>query len=161
MDEVSKLNKNVAGLSYATPASIQAQAQDAIAKIKEMKTKVSQAQGEIKPSYQTALRNRLSHIDDNLKIALNKAGLEYTPAPATAKAHNAPLNKFFDYLISSEKHLNSLSDIMSDVNAKDLSPSRMMAIQMKMTTVSQQLELFSNLLNKALEATKTVMNVQV
>ena len=42
-----------------------------------------------------------------------------------------------------------------------ITPANMLAIQMKMGYVQQQIELFTSLLNKALESTKTIMNVQV
>ena len=69
-------------MSKLSPEAIKAQAKDVISQIDQVKTQLAQTQTEIKPSYQTLLRNRLSHIDDNLKIALNKAGVEYTPPPS-------------------------------------------------------------------------------
>jgi len=79
IDEVSRLNKSVSNISNLSPENIKAQAKDVIAQIENVKTQLSHTQIDIKPSYQTLLRNRLTHIDDSLKIALNKAGVEYTP----------------------------------------------------------------------------------
>jgi len=163
MDEVTKLNSNVNEVAGGSPEKIKAHAKETINLIEEMKEKLSQAQGEIKPSYQTVLRNRLSHIDDNLKIALNKAGVEYTPAQAVHAAEaKSPIHRFINYLAHSQEQLNNLNKTMDDIaNIKDLTPGRMLALQAKMASVQQQMELFSSLLNKALESTKTVMNVQV
>jgi len=42
-----------------------------------------------------------------------------------------------------------------------LSPATMLLIQIKVGYIQQEIELFTSMLNKALESTKTIMNVQV
>jgi hypothetical protein len=42
-----------------------------------------------------------------------------------------------------------------------ISPASMLAIQIKVGFISQELDFFTGILNKALESTKTIMNVQV
>jgi len=162
MDEMSQLNKNVTSISNLNPEGVKAQAKNVIAQIENLKTQLSQAKTEIKPSYQTLLRNRLSHIDDNLKIALNKAGVEYTP-PTTAIEGKTPIHNFINYLSNSQHQLETLNISIDRFNGDGgkLTPANMLAIQMKMGYVQQQIELFTSLLNKALESTKTIMNVQV
>jgi hypothetical protein len=162
MDEVSKLNKNVSNISKLSPENIKAQAKDVITQLENAKTQLSQAQTEIKPSYQTLLRNRLTHIDDNLKIALNKAGVEYTPPPVTGAGNANPMQKFLGYLTNSQHQLENLNGAIDQFNVTgQITPANMLAIQMKMSYIQQQIELFTSLLNKALESTKTLMNVQV
>jgi hypothetical protein len=162
MDEVSKLNKNVSNISNLSPENVKKQAKDVIAQLENVKTQLSTANTEIKPSYQTLLRNRLSHIDDNLKIALNKAGVEYTPPPTSGTASTNPLHKFLGFLTNSQHQLENLNVAIDQFNANgQITPANMLAIQMKMGYISQQIELFTSLLNKALESTKTIMNVQV
>lgn len=165
MDEMTKLNKNLAHISNSGPEAVKAQAKNMISQIEHVKTQLSQAQTDIKPSYQTLLRNRLTHIDDNLKIALNKAGVEYTP-PTTADVGAAgktnAIHKFLSFLTNSQRQLENLHVAVDAVNQKgQITPANMLAIQMKMGYVQQQIELFTSLLNKALESTKTIMNVQV
>jgi hypothetical protein len=162
MDEVAKLNKNVTNISQLSAESVKSQARDVIAQLENVKTQLSQAQSEIKPSYQTLLRNRLTHIDDNLKIALNKAGVEYTPPQVDATKSTNPLHKFLDLVTNSQHQLENLDVVIDRVNVSgQISPANMLAIQVKMNYISQQIELFTSLLNKALESTKTIMNVQV
>lgn len=164
MDEVGKVHSDVSKMSKASPESIKQQARSMIDQIDQVKEKLSQAQTEIKPSYQTLLRNRLSHIDDNLKIALNKAGVEYTPASnATEAGKTNPVEKFISFLTDSQHQLENLDSTISHLNmtGAELSPANMFAIQLKMNYIQQQIELFTGLLSKALEATKTIMNVQL
>ncbi len=159
MAELSGLNKNVVDPSRAGPESIKARAKEMIGQLEEAKAKLSQA--EIKPAYQNVLKNRLSHIDENLKIALNKAGVEYhSPAPAESGGKN-PIHKFLGYLTDGQEQLNKLNLTIDQFQGGEITPANMLAIQMKMGYVQQQIELFTNLLNKALESTKTLMNVQV
>ena len=163
--EMGQINANVSKMSKLSPDAIKTQAQNAISQIEQVKTKLAETQTDIKPSYQTLLRNRLSHIDDNLKIALNKAGVEYTPPPATGaeKGKTNPIDRFIGFLTNSQHQLETLQETIEKLNitGAQLSPANMLAIQMKMGYVQQQIELFTSLLNKALESTKTIMNVQV
>lgn len=164
IDEAGKVNTNTANVSKVSPEGIKAQTKQVMSQIEQVKTQLSQAKGDIKPSYQTLLRNRLSHIDDNVKIALNKAGIEHTPPHVVAEAGKSnPIQKFMGYLTNSENELANLHSTIENLSmtGKEISPANMLAIQMKMGYISQQVELFTSLLNKALESTKTLMNVQV
>ena len=164
LDEVSKLNKNVTNISNANPETLKAQAKDVISQLENVKTQLVNAKSEIKPSYQTLLKNRLTHIDDNLKIALNKAGLEYTPPSIenTGGSSKNAVKNFLGFLTNSQNQLQNLDNVIEKFSVNgQITPANMLAIQMKMGYVQQQIELFTSLLNKALESTKTIMNVQV
>lgn len=162
MDEVSKHHAYGANMSNMSPDSIKSQTKNVIAQIDQVKTQLSQVNTEIKPSYQTLLKNRLTHIDDSLKIALNKAGVEYSPPPATATGNSNAIHKFLGFLTNSQHQLENLNVAVDQFNVTgQITPANMLAIQMKMSYVQQQIELFTSLLNKALESTKTIMNVQV
>ena len=165
IEEVKNLNAQTSTLSRLSPADLQTQAKGLITQIEKVKTQLSQTQSEIKPSYQTLLRNRLSHIDDNLKIALSKAGVEVPAAKGTEPTGKVnPIERFINSLTHSQYELEHLDDTISQLNlsgAGQLTPANMLALQIKMSHVQQQVELFTSLLNKALESTKTIMNVQV
>lgn len=163
LEETGKISAKDSSTDVSSE-SIKSQAKDLVDQIEQVKTKLNQPQTSIKSSYQTLLRNRLTHIDDNLKIAVSKVGGEYTPPPPLSgdKGGN-PVRKVLDYLTHSQHQLENISQTVMqlDVTGAKLSPANMLAIQMKMGYVQQQIELFTNLLSKALESTKTIMNVQV
>jgi len=162
MEEVRKLNTSVDHLSQITPNDLKNQAGKLIAQIDQVKTQLANAQ-EIKPSYQTLLRNRLTHVDDTLKVALSKAGVEYKVPEITANRTMSPIDRFMGYLTQGQyqlEHLNESLGLLSK-QGKQLTPSDMLTIQIKVGQIQQELELFTSLLNKALESTKTLMNVQV
>jgi len=163
LEQVSELNRKVDAVSKASPEDLVRQAHSVIAQIEEVKSKLATPDLELKGSVQTLLRNKLSHIDESLKVALNRAGVEYTPQPETVVDRPNPIDRFLGFLTHGQYQLQRISQEVQQMhlNDKELSPANMLAIQIKVGYVTQELEFFTNLLNKALESTKTIMNVQV
>lgn len=169
MDEVRKLHTTVDHVSKMTPEDLRNQANDLIAQMGDVKSKLAQVE-DIKPAYQNLLQNRLTHIDDSLKIALSKAGVEYAPTGAEeALANNLsnktinPVERFLGYLTQGQYQLEHLQQTIEglELEGKQLTPAGMLSLQIKVGQIQQEIELFTSLLNKALESTKTLMNVQV
>jgi len=162
MDEVSKLERRVDQAPRSTPQQLVAQAQEVVQKIQEIKDKLNTPNLEIKTSVQNLLRNKLSHIDENLKIALQKAGVEYAPPQKTEVPKN-PIERFLNLLTDGQYRLERLgTDVMTMYNNRqEIAPAAMLAVQIKVGFIQQELEFFTNMLNQALQSTKTVMNVQV
>lgn len=179
VDEVSETKKEKTGGSSAqektestgksatgvtSTEEIQKGVQNALTHIDKAKKRLSQPGGRIKSSYQTVIRNHLGHIDENLKIALSRTGVEYTPAPEVKQDKSAnPLVRALDGFTHSENQLNLLSDAITQLRNEQgsIHPADLLAIQLKVSYIQQQIEFLTNLLNKALESTKTIMNVQV
>lgn len=162
MDEVRRLNYKVEAIARASPETIKAKADELVAEIDSIHKKYSQfTQTDIKTSFQTLLKNRLSHIDDTLKIALSKVGLEHI-SPESQSTKN-PIVVFLNSLSHGQDQLGRIGDSINQMQAKgiNLNPVDMLAIQVNMHQIQQQLEFCTNCLNKALESTKTLMNVQV
>jgi hypothetical protein len=163
MDEVRHLNQRVDSFSKISPKQLVAQADDVINQIDVIKEKLATPNLEIKPSTQTLLQNKLSHIDENLRVALSKAGLEYAPTDHLENKKANPIERFLGFLTSSQTQLASLSNEinMMHLNDKEISPANMLRIQLKVGYITQEIEFFTAVLNKALDSTKTIMNVQV
>lgn len=151
--------------SLATTDALISQTKQAIAQIDEVKKVLEQPNVKIKTSAQQLLRNKLSHIDESLQIALSKAGVEYvTPIEENLHPNRVnPVERFIGFLTDGQTQLQRLGDELNVMGklGKDMSPVNMLAIQVKVAQIQQELELFSSLLNKALESIKTVMNIQV
>lgn len=165
MDQIRDINKKVDGVSKASPDTVIAQASDVIKQIESVKSKLATPGLEIKESVQTLMSNKLSHIDESLKVALNRAGIEYAPQTPKVGATNlaGPIDKFIGLLTHGQHQLQKLSDDVSMMsNSKaSFTPANMLAIQIKVGYVQQEIELFTNVLNKSLESIKTIMNVQI
>lgn len=166
MDEVRNINQKVDIVSRASPTELVTQAHKVIAEIEQVKSKLATPDLELKGSVQNLLKNKLSHIDESLKIALNRAGLEYTPQPAALVNQTAlasPIERFLGLLTHGQYQLQRLANDVQQMGneGSHATPASMLAIQLKMGYVQQELELFANLLNKSLESIKTIMNVQV
>lgn len=163
MDEVRNLNIKVDRFSKVNPTDLVAQAEDAVKQIETIKGKLKTPDLELKPATQALLQNKLSHIDENLRVALSKAGLEYTPAANLENKAVNPIERFLGFLTNGQEQLASLGNEINQMHLhdKEISPANMLRIQMKVGYITQEIEFFTNVLNKALESTKTIMNVQV
>lgn len=163
IDQIRDLDKKVNDVSQASPDTILQKSRQVIAQIEEVKQKLAQPNVELKGSVQNLLHNKLSHIDESLKVALNRAGSEYAaPAVSTPTSQN-PVERFLGFLTHGQNQLQKLSDEVNKMhlNKTEISPANMLAIQIKVGYVQQEMEFFTAVLNKALESTKTIMNVQV
>lgn len=141
-----------------------AQADTISAKIESVKQALSAENITIKPGYKTKLGNKLDHINESLRIAVEKTAPEGTPvANAPASEFVNPIQKFLGQMSHAQYQMDSIQTYLSSMNENQgrLNPANMLAIQMKVYGVQQEMELFTNMLNKALESTKTIMNVQV
>lgn len=163
MDEVRNLNQKVDRFSKISPKQLVAQADEVINQIDQIKQKLATKDLDLKPATQTVLQNKLSHIDENLRVALSKAGLEYTPAAEFENKRVNPIERFLGFLTNGQAQLASLSTEIEQMhlNNKEISPANMLRIQMKVGYITQEIEFFTAVLNKALDSTKTIMNVQV
>ncbi|HEV8052868.1 MAG TPA: hypothetical protein VGP47_10270 [Parachlamydiaceae bacterium] len=163
MDEVRNLNLKVDHFSRVTPKDLVAQADEVVKQIDTIKTKLKTPDLELKPATQNLLQNKLSHIDENLRVALSKAGLEYNPTAHLDNKTVNPIERFLGFLTNGQTQLASLGNEINQMhlNNKEISPANMLRIQMKVGYITQEVEFFTAVLNKALESTKTIMNVQV
>lgn len=168
MDTVRDMNFSGSPSGKLTTDSLLAQTDQVISKIDAIKETLESPNASIKSAtHVKLLENKLSHIDESLKIALSKAGVELTPAagePHKALVDNTnPVERFLGLLTDGQWQLDKLSQelsVMGKAN-KELSPVNMLAIQIKVGQIGQELQLFYSLLSKGLESVKTIMNIQV
>ena len=162
VDQVQHIDKRVEAAKRTSSESLIMQADDLVAQIDEVKARLSEEGVGVRGSMQRLLTNRLNHIDDALRVALLQAGVEYTPPPK-AEEYSDPIKRFLGFLTGGQEQLESLTATIQGMALRkgDLDPATMLVLQVKMGAMQQHIEFFSNLLNKALESTKTIMNVQV
>lgn len=161
MGEINQLNAKVDRLKGASPQDFVNKAHEVSSQMEDLKTKLSMTTDIPGGAHGDVLRNKLSHIDENLKVSLDRTGVEYSPTQAPQG--QTPLQKFLNMLTDSQARLDTLSSDVAVMqrNGKDISPATMIAMQIKVNFIQQEVELFTSLLSKAIESTKTVMNVQV
>lgn len=162
IDEISAMNRRVGEVSRTSPEKLVAQAEGVINDMENLKKKLNTPNLEIKDSMQGMLRNKLTHIDESLKVALSKAGVEYKVPQAVTPPSN-PIERFLGMLTDSQSQLQGLTGELKamHMNNREISPATMLLMQVKVGFIQQEVELFTSLLSKALESTKTIMNVQV
>lgn len=163
MDEVRNINARVDDLSKVNNRQLIAQANDVIKQIESVKEQLKTPNLDIKNSTQTILHNKLVHIDENLRVALSKAGVEYQPSTSLENKRINPIDRFLGFLTDGQKQLGTMSAELEFMSKNDtqISPANMLRMQMKMGYITQEIEFFTAVLNKSLESTKTIMNIQV
>lgn len=161
-DEVRDLHTKAEKARKGSAEDLVAQSTEVISKIDELKTKLATPDLELGKSTRTLMQNRLEHIDDNLRAAMTKMGVEYKPAPKFDPSAN-PVERYLGLLTQSQHNLQTLASDAAWMGKqnKELNIASMLRIQIKVGFIQQELEFFTSLLNKALESTKTIMNVQV
>lgn len=163
-DTVRDLQSRVDHLNKANPQELVVQAQEAIQKIEAVKHTLASSQDlQLQGSVQSSLKNSLSHIDENLKIALSKAGVEYPNQPVAGAESTNPIERFLGFLTHGQSSLEQLSAELSQAHLRkeEISPASMLAVQLKIGYIQNEIDFFTTALNKFLESTKTVLNVQV
>lgn len=132
---------------------------EAISKVEE--TQKTSPDIRISSAHDAILTDKLIHVDTNVQTALSKVGVE-VQAQDIAPSVN-PLRKYLNYLTNSDKQMHTLvSEIQGfNVTNQRLRPEQLLSLQIKINYIQQQIEFFTNVLNKAVEGTKTIMNVQV
>lgn len=168
IDQMSIGSHRIERLKPVTVDQIVQQADDLRANIQAPIAKIEEAQASrpdarISPAHDALLTDKLIHVDSSLKTALNKVGVEVTAQEIQKNVGDKPLVKFLNMLSNSDRQLFTLtSEVSAMQNSKErLSPEKLLAVQIKLGFVQSELEFFTNVLNKALESTKTIMNVQV
>lgn len=162
MEEARRTQARVERADNVSLNELLSQAEKAIEKIDSVKRKLAAPNLELGGSVQNVLRSKLTHIDESLKIALSKVGIDYEP-PEKPKGLISPIQRFLTMLTHGQHQLEGLTAEVARLqeHKEQLSPASLLAVQLKVGLMSQELEFFSSLLNKTLESTKTLMNVQV
>lgn len=162
MDHVREMNTS--GAVKINPEGLAVQTDELISKIGQLKESLQNPNLQLKSSTQNLMENKLEHIDNNLKVALSKAGLEVGDGSAAnnvASQRVNPIDRFLGFLTDGQAQLENLGGELQGMSKEQISPTAMMTIQIKVTQITQEIELFTSLLNKSLESIKTIMNVQV
>lgn len=166
MEEATKTHHVLDTSKRASHRELIAQLDSTINQIDQVKNKLGTQDLDLKNSVQDLMRKKLLHIDETLKSALARVG-KTEPTAAVGELSGAekvinPIHRFLGLLSEGQSKLYSLSGSITDyASRKEMSPASLLAIQIKVGMVQQQIELFTALLNKALESTKTIMNVQI
>lgn len=178
IDEVSQLNGRIETSGFSSQdigskiRNIREKTQDSIETIGNVRQKLNSPEVRLRNSFQSPLRNKLLAVRENLEVVSKTAGIRdlrrMEALDLAAEGFENPLDKlpkpmrkFFNLLTEGQIQLEELDRHLSFMGSKELSPTELLTIQVKMGHISHELELFSSLLNKAIESTKTIMNVQV
>jgi hypothetical protein len=108
-----------------------------------------------------SLRNKLSHVNDKMQIALSLAGAEPGNSPRVSLVDS--VRSFLGSLSHAQTQMGNLGEHLAGMakNKKELGMTEMMAVQIKIHQVQQQVEFFSATLNQSLQGFKSLLQTQV
>jgi len=117
----------------------------------------------IPPTETTKLNSFIEHIDQGLRDVTKLVKGVEVGALKGIEGSKPPMVRFLSYLTDSDTHLSKFMDELGGlkIGQQKLSPDVLLAVQVKLSFISQELDFFTTTLSKALESTKTVMNVQI
>ncbi len=115
----------------------------------------------LKPSQRHTLRSKLTDANSYLKAANTDMGAK-TPPPPTPSGGGI-LGKFLDYVSEGQGNLAAAQEQLKDMSKKgdSINPADFLAIQLKLAHAQQEIEYASIMLSKAVEVTRTLMNIQL
>jgi len=158
--DLARKSAETASKAPPTVASIDAQA-TSIRKNMERPRALLLNVAELDPKFTGKLSSHIEHMDKALiDVTKDVTGVE---VGSLVPQEKPPLVRFLKYLTESDKRLSSAVhevDLMNKSPEK-LTPPKLLAMQLKLNFIQQELEFFTGTLNKALESTKTIMNVQI
>jgi hypothetical protein len=167
IDEINKVSGKIETLEFFKQPmdmriqNIQTNANKAIVQIDEAKEILNNPNLRLKKSVDHILEKRIGNVHNDLSSAYSKMGMEYAPLPASGNELITPVRKFLGYLVSGQTRLEQLKNDVQAIDKESFSMADMLSMQIKVAHVSQEMEFFTSLLNKALESTKALMNVQI
>jgi len=167
LEEVRQIEGHVDLMRRKSPEEVMAQTQEVIAQIHDIKGKLGTPDLQLSSAVQTVMQNKLSHIDDKLRVAVEQVGGEYRSFDEVREEEKGglrtPIERFMGVLEIGEEQLQNVFHQVDVLGAgtKSMEPGALLLLQIKVAFVQQELEFFTAVLNKALESTKTLMNVQV
>lgn len=167
LQDVAKSQGKIDPALEHSSEEIRSSIQKVVSNIKEVQEDLKTPQLNVKP-YQGLMRGKLHHIDDQLRIAFTKMGKEF-PATGTEEAgpvastHFNPIEEFLGRLSHIDYQMENMGSYLEFMgkDGRELNPANMLAIQMKVNHIGQEVEFFGALLTQALNAIKTTLNVQV
>lgn len=115
----------------------------------------------LSPADVAKLSGHLEHVDQGLRdVSRLTKGVEIGSALTEEKPVAV---RFLKFLTESDRRLGGFVDEIKGINTGErrLTPEVLLAVQVKFGFIQNELEFFTTTLNKALESTKTIMNVQI
>jgi hypothetical protein len=164
--ELAKKESQAVPKVAATPSELSAQASHLRLQMDKVSTGLKQLNNQNVQLPATDLQKMstyIEHVNQGLRAVTSLTkGVEVGATHEIGKS-KPPLLRFLSYLTESDKKLNSFVDELGGlkIGEQKLSPEVLLGVQIKLGFISQELEFFTATLNKALESTKTVMNVQI
>jgi len=152
--------------STPTMDSIHHQIQTMEGSFTSAKEKLSYPDLKLRQSEKQLLKDKLGNVNTSLQSVGAKLGIPpITPTPVSAEslATKGPIAQYIGYLEDGNNQLYSIKNSLAAIQAKGetLNPADFLLVQLKVNRAQQEIDFTSALLGKAIEATKSLMNINL
>jgi hypothetical protein len=150
-----------AGMAAPNLGTLMSQVQLAQSSMSDLQSQLSYPNLKLKASQKYIAKNKLTDANQNLRAANAKLGAPQVDEQSSGGA--GPLARFLNLVSDGMNQLESAKQQLSNLKSQghNLTPGDFLMIQIKMNKAQQEIDFTSVLLSKAVEATKTLMNVQL
>jgi len=148
-------------LTTPTFDSLLTQVKSAQSMLGDMNTHLNTKNLKLKSSQRYLLRNKLTDANSYLRAANTKMGAE---APSTPPSSGGGvIGKFLDYVSEGQANLATAQQQLMNLKEKgsNMNPADFLAIQLKLSHAQQEIQYASMLLANAVDALKTMFNIQL
>lgn len=140
--------------------------QQLVQQLEGVKNQLQTTPLQLNSSQQQVMQYRLNRFQEHVHSLADKVGVSAPPpGPATGAPSQAGsvVSTYLSYLTSGQ---SLLQQSMQQLNAgsaggKQLSPSDLLAVQLKVNTAQQDIQFFSSFLGSSLDALKQTMNINM
>lgn len=147
-----------------TVERLQAQAQNISAQITSLHQVLGQAQAQYPNAQFNAvtsnlINNNVGRVTSSFSFISDKLHTQPFQPPKPSAAHSNVVY-FLNYLAGSQDQLATITKSLADAPPGSITPGTLMAVQVKMNSIQQQVEFFTVILGKATDSIKNIMNIQ-
>jgi len=148
--------------STPTVASLTSQANSIDANFKTLSTQLqSLPSNKLKKQHETLLDEKLRQANKHIQSAAEKMGLPPGKVPSDL-AKMGPIKRFLGYVTNGQKQILEAKKKLETLKTeKQLNPSDLILVQIKLSQAQQELEYSSILVAKVVDMLKQLMNIQI
>lgn len=147
-----------------TGTSLSLQGQDLSSKISSLTEHISKFQSQypnatLKPAYIdqfNAHAERSINAQDYINKQLGMGSSSITPPSVK---HSGAID-ILNYFTGSLNQMNNINASLQNLGPKQLTPGKLLSIQVKMNNIQQQVQFFTTAIGKGVDAIKSIMNIQ-
>lgn len=157
-----ELQQSQAASGPASAKTVQGQIDATNSSLSDVKNKLHTKGLKLKQGEKQTARDKLHDANDNIRSANKHLGAD-PGKPVNFKSAKNPIAKYLALVSDGQQQLNTATNMIGSLGQKSgqVSPAKMLLVQVKLAKAQQQIDYTSVLLGKAIDFLKTTMQTQI